>query len=121
MIVEDDEATVRVLERVLSETHEMQTALSGPEALEGFAPDRYDVALIDLALPGMPGDEVARQIRQLDPSVALVLITGWELQQGDPRLAAFDLQIHKPIDDLDTLEHIVARAVELHDTRAEER
>ena len=98
----------------------METVLDGPEALERFAPGRYDVALIDLAMPGMPGDQVARKMQQLDPSVVAVLITGWDLKPDDARLAAFDFWLRKPFDDLGELEASVARAVELHDRRVEE-
>ena len=121
LIVEDDEAIRRLLERFLSKHHEVEMVLSGPEALERFAPDRYDVALIDLGLPGMPGDQVARQIQRLDPLVVAVLITGWDLKPDDPRLVPFDFWLQKPLADLDQLEATVARAVGLRDARATPR
>jgi len=94
----------------------VEAVLSGREALERFAPGRYDVVLIDLAMPGMAGDQVAREMRQIDPSVVTVLITGWEVRPDDPRLWAFDFQLQKPFDDLDEVEAVVAQAKARHDS-----
>jgi len=65
----------------------------------------------------MSGDRVAREMRQRDPSVATVLITGWELLLADLRLEIFDFQIQKPFKDLDEVEQVVAQAVALHEAR----
>jgi len=114
LIVEDDEGTCRLLDRLLSETHEVETVLNGREALERFAPGRYDAVLIDLAMPGMPGDQVAREMHQIDPSVVTVLITGWDVRPDDPRLWTFDYQLQKPFKDLDEVETVVAQAIARH-------
>ena len=76
----------------------------------------YDVAVIDLGLPGMAGHLVAEQIKKLDPNVVTVLITGWELPNNDDRLKPFDFTVQKPIN-LDPFEDTIARAVHLHDKR----
>ena len=88
------------------------------KAMEMFVPGRYDVALIDLGMPGIPGDRVFREMLQADPSLISVLITGWELLNGDSRLSLFDFRIQKPFDDLDKVQDIVAQAVELHEERS---
>ena len=120
LIVEDDEGTCRLLERLLSETHEVETVLDGREALERFEPGQYDVVLIDLGMPGLAGDQVAQEMMRLDPAVVTVLITGWLLKPDDPRKSIFDFQIEKPFSDLDRVEDVVARAIALHDRRTEE-
>ena len=118
LIVEDDEGIEQLLMQLLTGEHEVGTTRSGREALEGFAPGRYDVALIDLGMPGMPGDQVARELRLADPFLATVLITGWLLREDDLRLDVFDFQLPKPFDDLERVEDVVVRAIELHDERA---
>ena len=117
LIVEDDEEVSDLLDRLLSDSHTVTVVADGKEALGRFVPGQCDVALIDLGMPGLAGDQVAARMRQLDPSVALVLVTGWVLEQDDVRLRWFDLQIPKPFDDLDEVESVVARAIELHDSR----
>jgi len=119
LIVEDDEGACSLLDRLLSETYELEIVLEGREALERFTPGQYDVALLDLGLPGVPGDQIAREMMRLDPAVVTVLITGWDLEPDDPRKDVFDFEIEKPFDDLDEVEDIVARAVALHDERVE--
>ena len=78
----------------------------------------YDVAFIDLGMPGMAGDRVSQALRESDPALATVLVTGWALADGDPRLSAFDFYLRKPFDDVDEILDIAARAIELHAHRA---
>jgi two-component system, cell cycle sensor histidine kinase and response regulator CckA len=117
LVAEDDESVCHLLESLLAGTHEVEIVLDGREALEGFTPGWYDVVLIDLGLPGMSGEQVAREMMRVDPAVVTVLITGWTLQPDDVRLHMFDFHLPKPFDDLDEVERVVARAIELHDER----
>jgi PAS domain S-box-containing protein len=118
LIIDDDAGICSLLSRLLGRTHEVETSLDGRKALEQFVVGRYDVVLIDLGMVGMSGDRVATELRQRDILVSTVLITGWELDDDDPRKAPFDLQLAKPFDDLDVIEAVVAQAMELHDERA---
>ena len=120
LVVEDDESVCRLLESLLSDSHEVEIVLDGPEALEGFIPGRYDVVLIDLGLPGMSGDRVVREMKRVDPAVVSVLITGWVMRPDDVRLRVFDFQLPKPFDDLDEVEDVVAQAIDLHDERVDQ-
>lgn len=49
--------------------------------------------------------------------MALILITGWELDEDDPRTSAFDLHIGKPFRDLSEVEGLVAEGIEMCDKR----
>lgn len=121
LIVEDVEPICGLLSRVLSGSHVVDVVLSGREALEKFAPGQYDVAIIDLGLAGITGDRVGRLMRQTDASLVTILISGWDIEDGDPRIAPFDFWLEKPFDDLKQVEAVVAKAVELHDSRSEGR
>ena len=118
LVVEDNERVGQMLGRLLGKDHEVELTLNGPEALANFAPGRCDVALIDLGMPGMPGDQVARKLRQVDPLLTTVLVTGWELQENDPRASVFDFQLQKPFVELNQVRDVVARAIALRDARA---
>lgn len=49
----------------------------GMDALEVVdAGARFDVALIDLKMPGMDGEELLRRLKDKDPSVEVVILTG---------------------------------------------
>lgn len=119
LIVDDDCYVCKTLSYLLADEHEVETAESGQEALQRFVPGYYDAILIDLGMAEIPGDQVAQQIKQLEPEVTTVLITGWEVQESDPRVAGFDFRIEKPFEDADEVRDLVARAVELRDLRAE--
>ena len=118
LLVEDDETTCNELQGILSESHAVEIARSGPEALQMFTPGRFDLALIDLGIPTVPGDRVAYDLRERDPALATVLITGWILLENDPRLARFDFHLPKPIM-INDLRETVAKAMELHDSRVD--
>ena len=118
LVIDDDGNVCRLLESLLSDRHEVEIVSDGQEGLERFSPGRFDVVLIDLGLPGMSGDGVAREMKRVDPAVVSVLITGWEMRPDDERLRVFDFQIPKPFDDLDEVEEVVVQAIELHDVRA---
>ena len=118
LIVEDDGMVCTVLSRLLENHHEVVVVQTGQEALRTFAPGCYDVALVDLGMPGMPGDLVAREMKAKDPFLATVLITGWEIDDHDSRASAFDFRIQKPFERLSLVRNTVAMAVALRDARS---
>lgn len=78
MVVDDDEATRRFVERVLRDAgFDTAAAADGLEALvlarEG-AP--LDLVLTDVMMPGMTGDELARRLRKIEPTVKVLYLTG---------------------------------------------
>jgi len=98
--------------------HKLTVITDGQEAVDALRPDTFDVALIDLSLPNVPGDRIARQLRNVDPTVVSVLMTGWNLIEDDPRRVPFDDHIPKPISSREDVQNIVARSMEVHDARA---
>ncbi|MBT3606597.1 MAG: response regulator, partial [Candidatus Latescibacteria bacterium] len=118
LVVEDEALVSQIFVRLLSQYHEVVTVTAGQQALDALDLAPYDVALIDLGLPDMPGDQVAKRIRHQDLAIVLVLITGWELESTDPRLLAFDFYVQKPIDDIGKILDIVSQAVALRAERA---
>jgi len=83
------------------------------EALRAFDGGRFDVALLDIKMPGMDGLELQRRIHEIDPSVAVIMITAFASVETAVRAlkqGAFDY-VTKPIDP-DELSHLVDRALE---------
>src|SRR5205807_1384553 len=58
--------------------HSVQTAYTGPSALEAAAAFLPDVVLLDIGLPGLTGYEVARRLRKIEPlqDAWLIALTG---------------------------------------------
>jgi PAS domain S-box-containing protein len=81
VLVVDDEKNVRLsTERLLKGFgFEVLVACDGVEALELLrsAPKGIDVVLLDLSMPRMDGTETLKKLRELDPTVPVVLSSGY--------------------------------------------
>ena len=86
-------------------------ANDGEEAIEVLQRERFDVVVLDILMPGMDGIETLREIKKLDPSVQVVLLTG----HGNEKTAATGKELGaldyllKPTD-LGTLLEAIERA-----------
>ena len=77
LIVDDEERFVSTLARLLSMRQmEVTTAYSGEQALEAFAPGAFDVALVDVKMPGMSGVELLAELKKRDPNLEVIVLTG---------------------------------------------
>jgi len=75
LIVEDEESIVDAVSYMLrKEGFEVAVATTGPSALEEMERSGADLVLLDLMLPGLPGTEVCRQIRQRS-NVPVIMLT----------------------------------------------
>ena len=80
ILLVDDEPNIRqALEEYLTviDQHKVTTASTGQEALEIFSSDRFDCAFLDLKMPGMDGTELLTRLRQKDPYLPVVIMTGY--------------------------------------------
>ena len=75
----DDEAIGLMIRKMLlqSQGYEVLTALSGPEGLELFAANPIEVVVLDYAMPGMDGGEVAAELKRLNPKIKILLLTAY--------------------------------------------
>ena len=78
ILVVDDERDYNetIVKRLRRRGYEAETALSGPEALELLGHKSFDVALLDIMMPGMDGIEVLRELKKRAPEVEVILLTG---------------------------------------------
>ena len=75
LVVEDEESYSDALAYMLrKEGYEVALAATGPDALTEFDRNGADVVLLDLMLPGLPGTEVCRQIRQTS-NVPVIMVS----------------------------------------------
>ncbi|MFG2075521.1 two-component system, OmpR family, response regulator RegX3 [Nonomuraea maritima] len=75
LVVEDEESFSDALSYMLrKEGFEVSVAGTGPEALEMFDRNGADLVLLDLMLPGLPGTEVCRSLRQRS-KVPVIMLT----------------------------------------------
>jgi DNA-binding NtrC family response regulator len=122
LLIVDDERSVRdSLEHWFRlDGYRTATAASGEEALARLSDERWDLALIDMKMPGMDGLELQRRLRALDPEIVTVIVTAYgsvESAVTALKEGAFDY-INKPIDP-EELSHLVQRALEQRRLRTE--
>ena len=75
--------------------HIVTEAGNGREALDLFAPGRFDLVITDYYMPLMKGDELARNIKRLAPAEPILMITGSAEEDGGIR-ASVDAFLNKP-------------------------
>ncbi|HSF40385.1 MAG TPA: ATP-binding protein [Thermoanaerobaculia bacterium] len=90
-------------------------AENGPEGVEKACALQPDIALVDIGLPGMDGNEVARRVRAVldQEQTALVAMTGYGQPEDRRRAlqAGFDRYLVKPVDPA-VLSHLLAEVKE---------
>ena len=115
ILIVDDEYSVRdSLENWFrKDGHRVSVAANASEALDALADSRFDVAVVDIKLPGVDGVELQDRMKQLDQEMAVIMITAFasvETAVKTLKNGAFDYVV-KPIEP-DELSHLVRRALE---------
>lgn len=79
ILVADDEEWIRsILKQCLAvEGHIVEVASNGREAMEIFAPDRFDLVMLDRAMPRMSGDQLAAEIKRVASRMPVIMLTGF--------------------------------------------
>lgn len=115
ILVVDDELSVRdSLTKWFREYgYNVDSSGSANDALRKVLPGKWDIAFLDIKLPGMDGIELNRKLKEIDPNLTTVMITAYasvdtavkSLKEGA------DDYVTKPVDP-DYLAHMVARLTE---------
>ena len=77
LVVDDERGPRESLRMILSGRHEVLTACDGGEALEILRNTEVDLVTVDLNMPGLKGDELAGIIRDENPQMEIIIITGF--------------------------------------------
>lgn len=107
LIVDDEKFLCLSLARLLKKSgYATQIALTGPEAfrLVEREPARFRLALIDLHMPGWPGEETARRLKTVSPNLKIIIMTGYspnfsangQAHELDPKIG--DALLFKPFE-----------------------
>ncbi len=113
ILVVDDEITVckSISQAVAAEEYEVDTALSGEEALKKDEERRYDLVITDLMMPGISGLDLLNSLKKRRPETLVIMVTGYptiKTAVQSIRTGAFDY-IPKPFTPSD-LRTLVSRA-----------
>ena len=115
LVVDDDEAFSRLLDRLLStEGYSVATAVDGPAALEEVRCNPPDVVLLDVKLPGLDGFEVCRRLKRDGATrlIPVILVTSMDTARDrvEGLRAGADDFLTKPVEPAELLARVAASA-----------
>lgn len=121
LVIEDNEDLSFTISKVLQkEGFKLFTAKSGEEGLLLFRKEIVDLLLLDLKLPKMNGLEVLSRIKEMDPDLAVIMMTA--STDVKPAIEAMKRgatdYLMKPFE-LDELKLVVRKALEMHQLKIE--
>jgi DNA-binding NtrC family response regulator len=87
LVVDDDENIREIVKDILMiSDHQVTLASNGEEALEVFDREEFDLVFTDLGMPGISGWEVNRRIKESQPDMPVIIISGWGTQLSEEEL-----------------------------------
>lgn len=124
LVVDDQESQREMLGGHLrNRGYAVTTAESGESALEICQRNFFEVALLDLKMPGLSGLDLLNRLKETNPDTTSIIITAYgsiESAVEALKSGAFDY-ITKPINNLEELDLIIKKALETHSLLRENR
>ena len=115
LIVEDEESIRKLLSKFFDQLGYVTLSVgSAEEAQKQLVEKDFDVAIVDIKLPGMDGIHLLNEIKHVTPDTEVIIITGHaslETSIEAVRIGAYDYLV-KPFDELDEVCFTVERAFE---------
>jgi CheY-like chemotaxis protein len=99
----DDEEPIREINAKLLESlgYRVEVRSNGVEALEFFRtnPERFDLIITDMTMPGMTGEQLASQLMSIRPDIPVILCTGFSARMDEKKANAMGIRsfVLKPI------------------------
>ncbi len=92
ILIVDDEVkwTENLAQRLQLRGMSVHTVNRGEEAIRQVRLYEYDVVLLDLKMPGMSGEEVLKEIKQLQPTCQVIVLTGHATYQSATEIGRLD-------------------------------
>ncbi len=77
LLIDDEQTLLEYLsKRLLREGFTVKVTFSGEEALEVATNENFDVAVVDLKMPGMDGVETQKKLKEVQPFLQCIVLTG---------------------------------------------
>ena len=77
LLIDDEQTLVEYLaKRLLREGFTIKATFSGEEAVQAASNENFDVAVVDLKMPGIDGVETQKRLKELQPFLQCIVLTG---------------------------------------------
>lgn len=108
MVVDDEDPIRKICKKLFEHNgYQVETFSNGIDALEAFKthPDKFDLIITDMTMPGFTGDKLSTQILNIKPDIPIILCTGFNenISQADAIELGIKKFILKPILNQDLL------------------
>jgi DNA-binding NtrC family response regulator len=113
LVVDDDDLIRRTVEKLLTrQGFDVTLAENGEEAVEKASTQAFDMVISDVRMPGIDGVETIRRIREYQPNICAIIITGYASEETPVHALKLGVQdyIFKPFD-IETFLHSVLRNI----------
>lgn len=77
LFIDDEQTFLKyIAKRLFLDGFKVKTTFSGEEGVEAAAKENFDVAVVDLQMPGIDGIEVQKRLKELHPNLPCIVLTG---------------------------------------------
>ncbi len=103
LVIDDEASMVMVTKKRLEKLgYNVHGITDSGKALELFKtdPERFDLILTDMAMPGMTGGQLAKEMLAVNPDVRIIICTGYSEMISEKKAAAIGIRryINKPME-----------------------
>jgi DNA-binding NtrC family response regulator len=112
LVLDDEKDACDLIERILSSVHDVTTFTEEEEAIDGARREPVDLAILDIKLKVMSGVDVLARLKQDNPDMKAIMLTGYPTVETARRSLTLGAQEYlvKPID-IDELEQKVKKVL----------
>ncbi|MFA4858525.1 MAG: response regulator [Candidatus Margulisiibacteriota bacterium] len=83
LVIDDEPSVLESFKMILKiKDYDVTTFGDGPSAFEVVKAGMFDMAFIDLKLPGMDGITILKKLKQVDPTLEVVIVTAYATESS---------------------------------------
>jgi DNA-binding NtrC family response regulator len=124
LIVDDEKSMCQYLSIMLKkEGYKVKTASSGTKAVKEVRDSNYDAVITDIRMEGMDGIEVLTAVKEIDPSIPVIIMTAYASQKTAIEAlnnGAFHYLIKRAAKN-DQIKMVIRNALDVHKVKSENR
>jgi signal transduction histidine kinase/CheY-like chemotaxis protein len=113
LVIDDEEYVIEVLNDILTEFgHRVTSTTSALDAIEKVRQNPFEIVITDLGLPHMNGYQIAREVKNINSAIQVILVTGWAVNilEDKKMEKTVDFIVNKPFS-IEKVAYTISEAV----------